>query len=211
MNPKPKVFIDFDDTLFDRSRFTQEYYRLMVGLTGATLDEVREAYHHPEVYSKGFHGPRKHLQKMAEAHDFDMEEAANQMEKLLEDTSEYVFPEAQNFLASMSGKFDLILMTVGERSFQESKVKNSGLVNYFSEQIYINPDEYKAIHIKNHLQKGEQFYLIDDKKAELDALNEVFGDKTAADSCILVQGGNYLPVYDRLLANDYVEENFATT
>ncbi len=194
-----KVFIDFDDTLFDRNRFIHDYFQLLSEITGASLSEIDAAYHDKGVYDKGFCGPGKHLSKLAEKFLFDESRASEVLEHFLADTSSYLFPGAKKFLKVLADNFKIILLTVGNPEFQEQKVSGSGILKFFDDVQYIPPDSYKARHIKEMIKRGELFYLIDDKEAEYLELAKIFNENIAKASYIRVISGNYLSVYDTLI------------
>ncbi len=210
MEGKTKVFIDFDDTLFDRERFIQEYFERISEITGAPFDSVDEAYHADGVYVKGYEGPEKHLEKLTETYSFDLDAVLSKVQKFLSDTSSYIFPEAQNFLSRLSNKYTLILITVGNPTFQGQKINGSGIVPFFESIKLVPADSYKAEFINKMVDQKEKFYLIDDKDEELDDFRGFFGDKLADENFVQVKDGDYSLVYSKLLSEEYQEESLVT-
>ena len=168
---KIKLFIDFDDTLFDRNAFRDDLFAVM-GSLGPTEAELKTSYQ--AVYADGYAGPMAQLTYINEnIEPIDLAVSKQKIDGFLADTSKYLYPKSIEFLESIDRtKYCPNLLTVGGVEFQKAKVCNSGIEKYFDECYYSAENKAKAL--RNLVDLDEKFILIDDKDRELSKVAENF-------------------------------------
>lgn len=168
-----KIFIDFDDTIFDRERFAADLFEIFqrpgIDKDVPRLfsdDEVNQSYR--AVYTAGYAGPEAQLRYMKQNYpdrDFDLDAALKQVSSLLERVKEgCIFPNAIEYIRSAKSRGDeVFLITVGGVDFQRSKVKISGVEELIGEDHCIYTTEPKEIALREYVDSDEEFILVEDK------------------------------------------------
>lgn len=163
-----KIFIDFDDVLFNTKKFRKDFEKIFKdsGITKEIFDKYYYTY--PDKISKGviqMYNPEKHLERIEKKAGIRTEQLGKKIKKFILDTSAYIFSDSFNFL----DKFDkqgLFLVSFGKADFQNKKIYNSGLKKYFKKIIIT--DKLKAKIIQKTLgaerkEKDEKIFFIDDR------------------------------------------------
>lgn len=192
---KIKYFIDFDDTLFNRTLYGRRLFALLEML-GFTQDESLKAY--TAVYDAGYKGIMAHLDKLAELYPDKLDQKrlvkakAGVFDYLHKDLNKYLFPQAAEFLSGIDqDKYDIYLITVGGTDFQRAKVEDSGTANFFSDDhVIYTGSTSKEDALARYVEAGEHFILLDDKQATLNRVKDKFPD-----SLVLQAGGGELLRY----------------
>lgn len=186
---KTKLFIDFDDTLFNRNLFARRLFDI---LGRFQLTEVEKMESYKAVYKAGYAGILPHLEKLAELYPGKVsqekfEEAKKGAMEFLSGNNlrQYLFPEAEKFLAGIDReKYDVFLITVGGVEFQKAKVEGSGVAKFFDSAHLIYTDAIgKDEALSQLVGKDEEFVLLDDKQSTLDTVKEKFPNS------VVVQAG----------------------
>lgn len=173
-----KIFIDFDDVLFNTKRFKKDIEGIFAK-HGISKDVFEKYYYHQSGENdQGVYDPEKQLTEVERMLGADLSNLKIELEEFLEKTSEYVFPGAVDFLKSFR-KEELFILSFGSKDFQKLKIEKTGLGNYF-ERIIIT-DERKGEALKDLVEKeeinisqGEEVYFIDDRCKFLDELKKFF-------------------------------------
>lgn len=128
-----KIFIDFDDVIFDTRRFRIDFKNVFSQF-GITDDIFTKNYYNYlpnkknspiKTYLLG-----KHLEKINKDISFDKLAIEKSIQSFLNDTRKYVFSDAKNFLKRFSPS-ELFLISHGGRDFQRKKIENTQLEKYF--------------------------------------------------------------------------------
>jgi FMN phosphatase YigB (HAD superfamily) len=166
---KIKLFIDFDNTLFDARKLKAPLFEAIKSL-GFSEPEILSSY--KEASSDYNYSPIEHLKLLQKLQKFNMKNAISKVDKLYEKTPEYLFDDTEDFLKNIDrGKFEVDLLTLGDPDFQKKKVEACGAAKFF-DKIYYCKDQ-KWIFLKTIVKLNEQFYIIDDRG---DALFNILKD-----------------------------------
>lgn len=163
---KLEIYIDFDSTLFDTSKFYREYLNIC-NKNGISDEEVTLArkklfndnnLFNMDVITKYF------IKK------FDLKDKMLEEVKLLF-TDEFVYDDVIPSLEKLSKKYKLILLTYGDKKYQLDKINASKLKKYFKKIIISNKskdsldiDYSNGIFIDNSPEEVEKFYKRNPKK-----------------------------------------------
>lgn len=150
--------IDFDDTLFDVSKFKSACEK--VG-----IDFSDEIYQKSKIH--GIYNPEKHLKLIGKS--------KKDLIKILKQSKDFLFPETIKKLKQLRQKADkLFLLSKGNLWFHKQKIKYSGLEKYF-DKIYITDNKLKIFQEKIMPRYSqEKIIFIDDKKQELEQIKKVY-------------------------------------
>jgi len=152
--------IDFDDTLFDRSgKFAKAAQKAGIVFKG-------ELYEKSKI--KGIYNPKKHLKLLGKKRQ--------DLEKVLEQSQNFLLPGAIKKLKKLRKNNKLILLSKGDFWFHKQKIKYSGLESLF-DKIYITDNKLKIFREKIMSRYSqEKIVFIDDKKEEMDEVKKVYAE-----------------------------------
>jgi len=168
---KVRLFIDFDNTLFDRSAFIHDFFGLIKSF-GVSDSEIEISY--KAVYKNGYLGIKSHLEYInSHIRNINSQLVLEKYEEFMKNADRYLYGYTIPFLKSVSrDKYSIELLTVGGVDFQKKKVMCCGLDKYFDKCNYTT--EEKAFALKELIDKDEYFILIDDKESERESVKKAF-------------------------------------
>lgn len=129
-----KIFIDFDDVIFNTRRFKADFEKVFSRF-GIAEDVFRENYYN--YFPNRKNSPvrtyilEKHLEKIGKIISFDGAALKKCILNFLIDTQKYIFSDSKYFFQRFSPS-ELFLISYGGRNFQRKKIKNTQLEKYFS-------------------------------------------------------------------------------
>ncbi len=187
---KTKLFIDFDDTLFDGQKFKKDLFQIFYDL-GFSEQEIKASY--DAVYdseNNGYAGVEAQLQYLNEnVRNFDLPDALQKAWTLLKDLKAYLFPETVSFLNQIDrDKYDVHILTVGGKDFQKTKVRNSGLEEIIGEDNCHYTVDGKHLALSGLVGDNEHFILLEDKDSTIKEVSEKYPEATA----LKAEGGELL-------------------
>jgi len=162
---KTKLFVDLDDTIINTSQLKEELISLVAdrGVDRSTVmqkyEESKDENGIPiiDVFAASFNEfgiAAELLQAGINEIYSDMDEEKLFSERLvwLEDQ----FPRSE---------YEYILLTKGEEEIQKKKIARFNLRGYFDEVRIVTGDKVSAI--REMIEEGEEFTIVDDKRSEL--------------------------------------------
>jgi len=161
-----KIFIDFDDVLFNTRRFKTELLRQVFLKNKITKKEFSETYYTFLKVGKKtlkYYDPLNQIRELGKNKKNDTQRLKKDLANLIKNSKEFVYRDASSFLKKFNKK-DLILISYGYPNFQKMKVENSNLSSYFSRIILEKSDKINIINSilrKQKKIKEENVYLID--------------------------------------------------
>lgn len=171
-----KVFLDWDDTLFNTRDFIKDLSLLFVPL-GISSDVYTETRKHAYVMFDAItdvYDIELHLaQFVKNKADFDIIEAARLVDIFLEDTSKYVFADVRQFLENMKEKkVDCYILSFGQSDFQRKKIAGAGLNGYFRDVLIVQNEKYKTMAFFSEDSK-ESVWFFDDRVEYIDTMKQM--------------------------------------
>lgn len=146
--------IDFDGILFDTYQFAQDRMKVLAGF-GIDKELYQKTYHEARNGISGFvsYSDKRHAQILG-IEGFDEEKIYKALSAITANAKKYVFDDAFIFLENLKKRDEeLILLSLGDSMFQEEKIKNTSVHDFF-----------------------ERVFMVDDTKAHI--LKELFGTIT---------------------------------
>lgn len=170
--------IDFDDTLFDTRAFKQA--RLdSVKRMGVSDEDYYESYVEARNSSDGLftYSNERHAE-MLTRRGYEKEKILTALEETTgEQLSTFLFQDTIAFLDHLKsfGK-PMILLSLGDPSFQELKVKGSGIDQYFDRLFMVNDEKSRVVQelLDNHSGNESDVWFVNDKPGEAAELREKF-------------------------------------
>lgn len=162
-----KIFIDFDDVLFNTNDFYESIKNIFLK-NGVSEKIFLKYYKDPKLSrEKGIvrkYNPYKQIERISKL-GIETCKIKKDFSKLLKDAKKYVFKDGVMFLEKVKNE-DLYIVSFGDSRFQKEKITGSGIAKYFK-KISV-ADTTKAIAIRKILKNkkpkiGEALIFIDDR------------------------------------------------
>ncbi len=179
-----RIIFDFDNTLFDTEALKDIFWH-MGSIHGYSFDETQEIYKkarvHGDVITIAIGSFLMALKEhcIRDGKDYNDKKIEHIMTKLTR--SQHMLPGAQELLTFCKNKStELYLLTLGVAAWQEEKVKNSGIDQFFAADhiVYtddINMGKEKALReLFGDDFKGNDTIFFNDKPDETDNLLQQF-------------------------------------
>lgn len=166
-----KVFVDLDDTLIDTSWLKEEMVKIITGM-GVPEDVVLDRYQK----SKDENGIPILSNLVGSFSDYgvDPEILSNKLESMYSSIAEErLLLDRLAYLESKypRGEFEYILITKGEEHVQYRKISAFRLHSAFDKVLVVSKPKAEAI--RELIEPGEFFVLLDDKKSEREMAAEI--------------------------------------
>ena len=157
-----KIYIDFDGTMFDTSKFYKDFLKICnsYGVSDEDVYNIRNQ-------STGLFN----LDELANSID----QKYNLSKKYLDEVNalynrKYLYDDVIDFLEKNYQKYDLYILTYGEKNYQQKKIDCCNIRDYFKDVI-ITSDKGKE---NIDYQSG---WFIDNNPKELETLSRVGASK----------------------------------
>jgi len=163
-----KIFIDFDDVLFNTKSFVVDIKKIFE--KNGVSEEIFKKYYRDSEVKKGEgivrkYNPYKQIERI-KTQGFKTQKIEKEFRKLLKDTRKYLFEDGMEFLKEFKDE-DLYVVSYGDKKFQEEKINNSGIAKYFKKIIIVDVSKAVAIRkiLKNkNIKNREALIFIDDRE-----------------------------------------------
>jgi FMN phosphatase YigB (HAD superfamily) len=174
MKNKAKIFIDFDDTLFNTAALKKELIKIFKANGVSEADFLSSYNDYPTVTRRGLkkYNPDQQINILHKRLGIDKAKLKSDLAKLVRISRKFVFKDAKTFLKSF-GKENAYLISFARTKFQCQKIKFSGLTKEFS-KVSIS-DQSKAQIIGRIVGKNKtKIIFIDDRIDQIDAVKKKF-------------------------------------
>lgn len=160
-----KVFLDFDDVLFNTQSFLEHMQELFqkFGIPPSLFRTTYEA-----LRAKGGGGSfpyhfDTHIKKIQESIGVNIESLRPAVKKFMGSTSQFVFPDAKDFLLFLRERgHEVYILSFGDVIFQQSKIENAGLKDLVT-AMYITSTKKGDILQEQGITSLEEAVFFDDR------------------------------------------------
>ncbi len=173
--------VDFDDTLFKTERFKEarKAALLAVGVSEAIYDvtyqEARNSTDGLFTYSD-----QRHAEMIAKRR-FDKQVVLDALVATTYNVKHFLDEEAEAFLTALKETNEpLVLLSLGDPSFQELKVKASGIAHYFERLFMVDRSKLQVVQELMAADTAQKIWFINDKVQETKNIVETFPSIAAA-------------------------------
>jgi len=162
-----KIFIDFDDVIFNTKKFKKDLLEKVFIKNGATKEDFSRTYHCFFVINKKngkYYDPKKQIKALKKLENVEGEKLEKDFYRFIKDLKRYVFKDVLAFLEKIT-EHEVFLISYGDPEFQKMKVKGSDVSDFFKKIIlgkFNKIDFINNIIDKSRISSKEQTILIDD-------------------------------------------------
>ncbi len=166
-----QIFLDFDDVLFNTSRFVQ-VLKKEFEKNGISEEEFDRTYlDYPRRQKNGrltVYNIWQQIDYLEKEKKKSLSRLRRAVKTLVADTSSFIFPDVVKFLKTFASE-DLYIISYGESELQLKKINNCGLSSYFKKIIIINQPKGKIIQqIRKETSKNVSAYFLDDRVEQIE-------------------------------------------
>ena len=158
------IIFDFDYTLFNPEKLRQDIAKIF---PERNFSDDYQKYFKDKKISFSLNEYRAKLKEESGLTEKQLDQRMAAAERLLKNSDKYLFPEALSLLEYYRRQGDrLVLLTFGNKSFQEMKVDNLGIKDLFDEVCFV--EDEKKVHsiIESLKDSGEKILIINDNAKE---------------------------------------------
>jgi FMN phosphatase YigB (HAD superfamily) len=174
MKNSAKIFIDFDDTLFNTAALKKSLVEIFKA-NGVSKSDFFSSYTDYPTVMRGSlkkYDPYKQIEVLHKKLGIKKTKIKSDLEKMVRSSRKFVFRDAHPFLKNFERE-DLFLVSFAKTDFQCRKIENSGLREEFSKVIV--SDKPKAEIIGKIVgNKKTKIIFIDDRIDQIDAVKKKF-------------------------------------
>ncbi|MEI8343824.1 MAG: hypothetical protein WCF93_02670 [Candidatus Moraniibacteriota bacterium] len=171
-----KVFIDFDDVIFNTKDFSI-YLKGFYASRGVSQELVQKYYYDPAAESElKLFNPEGLFLRLEQYEKIDVSKLRKNFTQQLKHLSRFVFDDVSKFLTKMS-KENVYLVSFGLPTFQSQKIQGSGVNKLVSDYIVTEKMKGQAIvqvMEKNKIDFEEKLIFIDDRIAQIEDVKKTF-------------------------------------
>lgn len=155
-----RVYVDFDRTLFDCDKYLEDFYAI-IGKYNIPKDLFKECQNQSKKH--GFN-PYTIFNDLEKKITLD-QSIYNDIDKLINNTSNYLYPDAISFLEYLKkNNYQIIILTKGNSDYQREKIFNAHIDKYYDKLIVTM--RHKGLLFLRYLQG----VFIDDNPREIESL-----------------------------------------
>ncbi len=169
--------VDFDDTLFDTHRFKRT---LITALSRAGVGEADATWSYQAAYADAsgqFTHSNKRRAEFLGTRGHEVEKVLAALDSCVDPAvlGDHVLPGATDLLQWLKALGQpLVLLSLGDPEFQETKVRGAGLAEYFDRLFMVSDTKERVLGELLEHHRPAKYWLINDKVDESLALQKKF-------------------------------------
>lgn len=168
------IIIDLDHTLFDATAF-KATLAASVLKCGVSRDVFLETYTQIRASDKhSEYSPNKHLAALGKIINLDQTSAKKSIDKVVSHSQKYLYSDALTFLKKISSLgVPFILLSCGDRDFQQKKISACGIKKYFTEIKIVQKSKNAVMKKLAKKYGGNLIFINDNIKETREAIKEI--------------------------------------
>ncbi|MFA7170975.1 MAG: hypothetical protein WC180_03205 [Candidatus Paceibacterota bacterium] len=196
-----KIYLDFDDTIFDTRAFAEDLSRIFerVGFSEKDFFDnyalVRD--------NRGGLDLDALFNQLSHQREFDIRKTRRSVDNLFANVDVFVHNDFFDFARGFS-KEDLTLLSYGPTLSQREKIENSKVIPFFNEIIVTSRSKEESFPDILRKYPSEELFFVDDKADQIDRV------KTVAPSVVVMKmerpGGRHTGIKSELA--DHIVKDF---
>lgn len=172
-----KLFVDFDDVIFNAKKFKADLIRTFRRYGVTRTDFENSYYIYPKkAQARGrYYNPKDQIKVLKKRNQIDSVALGKDIDALMKDLTEYVFPDVYAFIELFSRE-DLFLLTYGHEKFQRAKIRGARVGKYFKKILLSKDDKIniiRAVSRQYAFRSDEVIVFIDDRPEQIEKVETV--------------------------------------
>jgi hypothetical protein len=171
-----KIFIDFDDVIFNTKQFGSDLRDLFTSL-GISEELFAKHYYAQDNKDKiKLFDPEGLFLRLEMYENIDVTVLRENFSKKMVNLTEFIFSDVKPFLQSFNKK-DIYLISFGLASFQNQKIVASGIDSFINGCVVTRSSKAEAIAeiiSQMKIDKNEKCIFIDDRVEQIQVIKEFF-------------------------------------
>lgn len=168
-----KIFLDFDDTIFDRGAFWKKMESVFLekGVSPKIISESYEKSRKKINKDFSIFNPEKQMDIISKKTSIDrriLEKGAKEVFAMARD---YVYADFWKFVAKFK-KSELYLISFGDAKFQKDKIRHAGVGKKFKEVIITQKQKIREIKRVVGKKTEEKIIFIDDRDDQIEIIKK---------------------------------------
>lgn len=167
--------IDFDDTLFATHAYKEARLKALDKI-GVSKELFWTTYRAARTNNDGFftYSDERHAEILVES-GFNEKEVLKILQQITNNLKDFLDSDAEFFLETLKAfNQPLVLLSLGDPSHQELKVKNCGIEKYFERMFFVNKSKETVLTDLLNFTSEKDYWLINDKVDESQQLKLKF-------------------------------------
>ena len=161
-----KIYLDFDDTIFDTNSFTKELIRIF-NAAGFTEKDFYDNLALTKKKVGGFDLDTIFNYFVAQ-HEFDARKTRRSIDNIFSNADVFVHNDLFDFIKEFPKEKLALLSLAAPTPFQREKIENSKIVPYFSEIIVTPRNKEESFKEIAREHKGKQLFFVEDRADQID-------------------------------------------
>src|SRR3989338_10025772 len=171
-----KIIFDLDYTLLDTKNLRNKLADIF---NQNHFERDFDKYFKSQKINFNFETYLNILEEQGKINEPGRRELKLKLAELMKQLDNYLFPQVFDVLNHFKDNgAELILLTFGDRIWQEDKVKNLSIKKYFSKIIFEEKNKYSNEYLKSLSEAAEEILIINDNARETEEMVEVIGKNT---------------------------------
>lgn len=162
------IIFDFDHTIFDMMAMHEALYASIhkLGVSRAVYDDAYLAVTHWKMFT-----PQAFAHRLQKEAGLDPAKALEAMQSVAARSRDFLYPDAESGMRKLhEAGHELYILTWGDEAWQRGKVRHSGLEPLCKGVFCFSLSKQEFL--KGWLKPGAQAMLVDDKPAEIKAVQD---------------------------------------
>lgn len=163
------IICDFDHTLFSATRFKNALANSLIDL-GINKKDFSASYQGIVKRDKKKYDYDYQMQAETLAKKFGVskEKIIKKLERVIKKTKSFLYADADDFLEKLrKNNAKLVILTLGNASFQKMKFKFSGLKKYFADEHFVERIVEKNEILAETFKTSKNVYYLNDNPTEI--------------------------------------------
>lgn len=171
-----KIFLDFDDCLFDTQAFYVELQNIFEGF-GVSEELFKKSYQEiraefpPGGWCYSFDA---HINRLQQNVSFDEESLRQKLAVFSTDTKKFLFPDVEDFLILLrENAFRIFILSFGDTEHQMAKISGTGISQFIERNIITDKDKGEAL--RSEIDDDEKdTWFFDDRMKYIESVKRAF-------------------------------------
>ena len=171
-----KIFIDFDDVLFNTKQFKEDLAGVFLG-HGISKDLYNKTYYDDNTQDAiKTYNPMAQISRLTKETNINREKLLSSIESFLQNASKYVFSDVANFAKNFQAE-NIYIISYGEITFQAKKIEISGIKRYIPNVLITGKLKAEILGEflgNENLQENEAIFFLDDRVEQIHDVKNKF-------------------------------------